>query len=129
MITPIPNRVRSRGPSALRSWNSGSSVSRMDCSRISFALFPYPPLSDPVHNPYTHDKGHSTCFCFFVLYGATCAGSMWVSDVLCIENLIGAPGSFRCFGGPTTVGPVLSGQSFLVRLRGCRQRWPRRWCG
>src|ERR687893_221300 len=32
MITPIPKRVRSHGPSALLSLNSGSSVSLMDCS-------------------------------------------------------------------------------------------------
>src|SRR5215207_9318177 len=50
MITPIPNRVRSRGPNALRSWNSGSSVSRMDCSTDFVRMIP---MSRPFQVPYT----------------------------------------------------------------------------
>src|SRR5215218_8586109 len=40
-------------------------------------------LSDPVHNPYTHDRGHFTSSYSFVLYRSTCAGSLQMSVVLC----------------------------------------------
>jgi hypothetical protein len=49
-----------------------------------------PTLSDLVHNPYTHDAGHSTSNYFLVLYGATCTGSMYVTDVLCGFIPVGA---------------------------------------
>src|SRR3712207_7517359 len=40
MITPIPKSIRSRGPSAFLSWNSGSSVSRIDCSMDLVRIIP-----------------------------------------------------------------------------------------
>ena len=72
MITPMPNSVRSRGPKALRSWNRILGVP--DGLLYGFrSHYPHvPPLSGPVHNPYTHDTGHSTSLSFLVLYRATC---------------------------------------------------------
>ncbi len=40
IITPIPKTMRSIGPSAFLSWNSGSSVSLMDCSMDFVRIIP-----------------------------------------------------------------------------------------
>src|SRR5918997_4581199 len=75
MITPIPNRVRSNGPSVLRNWNSGSSVSRIDCSMDLVRMIPiFLPFQVLCTISRPTIRGHSTSFAFLVLYRATCTG-------------------------------------------------------
>src|ERR671917_390001 len=56
MITPMPKTVRSRGPNDLLSLNSGSSVSRTDCSTDLVLmipnLLPFPASNWRRHRPY-----------------------------------------------------------------------------
>jgi hypothetical protein len=62
MITPMPKTMRSIGPSAFLSSNSGSSVSRMDCSIDLVRMIPiWLPLLEPWQHRRSHRGRSSLC--------------------------------------------------------------------